>query len=228
MPRLFVSKCGALIAAGFATVAFAAKTVQPNQPIDASTFESTFSAKGEPATLYYKLRFAAGGSMHTMQIWRDGDKRLRRRTDDVLDTYVIRETNDPTEYQMIVVDYAKRITTRIDRNNLVRLGHFSDWFDLAHGLRHPVGQYRIVSSEAPPKIDPPIGACRWHEIQQGDARNRVCWSERERLPLVIWSSTRGVVWRVTDVSRDSLPADTFDVHDKGFVRNDANTDIEND
>jgi hypothetical protein len=225
MPRLFVSKCGASIAAGLATFAIAAKTVEP---VEAATFESTFSAKGEPATIYYTVRFAAGGSMHTMQIWRDGDKRLRRRTDDVLDTYVIRETADPTEYRMIVVDYVRRITTRIDRNNLVRLGHFSDWFDLAHGLRHPVGQYRIVSSDAPPKIEPPISACRWHEIRQGDASNRVCWSERERLPLVIWSSARGVVWRVTQVSRQGLPIDAFEIHDAGFVRNDANEDIEND
>ncbi|SPK77245.1 protein of unknown function (plasmid) [Cupriavidus taiwanensis] len=38
---------------------------------------------------------------------------------------------------MTVVDYSKRVTTRINRINLVRLGHISDWFDLAHGLRHP-------------------------------------------------------------------------------------------
>ncbi len=208
----------------YATAATAKSDKSANTP----AFETTFLSKGEPSTLYYRVQFAAGGSAHSMQVWREGDRRLRRRTDDAVDTYVMRENVDPNDYQMIVVDYSKRITTRIDRNNLVRLGNFSDWFDLAHGLRHPVGPYQIAATDAPSKIDLPISACRWYEIQQGDATSRVCWSERERLPLVIWSASRGVVWRVTEVNRRSLPADIFNIHDIGFVRNDANADIEND
>ncbi|WP_438397013.1 hypothetical protein [Caballeronia sp. DA-9] len=209
-----------------ASLAQAASTT--SKPVPAATFESTFSSDGEPAMLYYKVQFAAGGGTHVMQIWRDHDKRLRRRTDDKVDTYVIREDADPAEYKMVVVDYGKRITTRIDRNNLVRLGNFSDWFDLAHGLRHPVGAYQIAAVDAPSKIDPPISACRWYDIHQGSVSSRVCWSDHERLPLVIWSASRGVVWRVTEINRHSFPADTFAIHDVGFVRNDANADIAND
>ncbi|SPB18033.1 hypothetical protein NOV72_05232 [Caballeronia novacaledonica] len=193
-----------------------------------SSFESVFSVKGEPASLYYKVRFVANDGPHTMQIWRDGQTRLRRRTDDALDTYVIRDAADPGEFQMIVVDYGKRITTRIDRNNLVRLGRFIDWFDLAHGLRHPVGEYRIADASAPPKLDAPVTQCRWYEIRQGDAAHRVCWSQSERLPIVIWSASRGEVWRVTAVDRRSIAPDTFRLNDAGFVRNDANADIDSD
>lgn len=192
------------------------------------TFETLFSAKGEPVSLYYKVTFAGREGAHTLQVWRDGQSRLRRRTDDAVDTYVVRDASDQHGYQMTVVDYKKRITTQIDRDNLIRLGHFSDWFDLAHGLRHPVGQYRLVETEAPPGIPAPVEGCQWYDLQQGNDGHRICWSGRDHLPLVIWSQQKGVIWRVTEVDRRKIAADTFELHDAGFVRNDANADINND
>lgn len=240
MPRLSVSKeklytalrrqsrygVGALAAGAvlFGTIAADVQAASPPAP----TFDSAFSVKGEPAALYYKVSYKAHDGAHTLQVWREGQSKLRRRTDDAVDTYVLRTTSDPGEYQMIVVDYQKRITTRIDRNNLIRLGHFSDWFDLAHGLRHPAGQYTLSVSEAPPNTLAPIAKCRWYELQQGNAADRICWSDRERLPLVIWSLQKGTVWRVLEAEHRPLPDDTFQLHDAGFVRNDANADIDND
>jgi hypothetical protein len=215
------------VAALLGTVATAAGGATPVRT-GTPTFETAFSAKGEPASLYYKVTFAGREGPHTLQVWRDGQSRLRRRTDDAVDAYVVRDTSDPHEYQMTVVDYQKRITTRIDRDNLIRLGHFSDWFDLAHGLRHPVGQYRLIESAAPAGAAAPVAACRWYELQQGDDGHRICWSDRDRLPLVIWSQQKGVVWRVTEVERRQIATNTFDLHDTGFVRNDANADIDND
>lgn len=156
-------------------------------------------------------------------------KCLRRKTDEVLDTYVVRNSADPLEYQMTVVDYRKRITTRIDRNNLIRLGHFSDWFDLAHGLRHPVGEYRLAPTSAPAGAPIPASACRWYVLSQGNTLNRICWSAREHLPMVIWSDAKAsAVWRVTQVEHRPIGDDVFVLHDTGFVRNDANADIEGD
>jgi hypothetical protein len=192
------------------------------------TFEDAFAVNSEPAAIYYKVSFAGRDGNHTLQVWRDGQSKLRRRTDDAIDTYVLRAASDPGEYQMVVVDYKKRITTRISRNNLIRLGHFSDWFDLAHGLRHPVGPYKLSVSQAPAGAPAPVEKCRWYDLRQGEAIDSICWSDRDRLPLVIWSREKGALWRVAEVVRGPLPGDTFALHDAGFVRNDANDDINND
>lgn len=193
-----------------------------------SPFEAAFSASDEPAALYYRVTYEGRDGPHSLQVWRDGQSRLRRKTDDTLDTYIVRNPADPGEYQMTVVDYRKRITTRIDRNNLIRLGNFSDWFDLAHGLRHPSGAYELTASEAPAAAPTPISDCRWYALRQRDVTHRICWSVRDRLPLVIWQEQKGIVWRVTEVARKPIAADTFMLHDAGFVRNDANDDIDRD
>lgn len=59
--------------------------------------------------------------------------------------------------------------------------------------------------------------------------NRICWSAREHLPMVIWSDAKAsAVWRVTQVEHRPIGDDVFVLHDTGFVRNDANADIEGD
>ena len=195
----------------------------------AYTFESVFTARGEPAALYYKAAFTGSdGQQHLLQVWRDGQSRLRRSTGDASDTYVLRESPGSDGYQMIVVDYGRRITTRISRDNLLRLGHFSDWFDLAHGLRHPAGEYTLAPGERPEKAPAPTGPCNWYELRQAGGNHRICWSERDRLPLVIWSQAQGAVWRVTEVQRQPIAEDIFQLHDAGFVHNDANQDIDGD
>jgi len=224
MPKPFANKSA--LAAALACV-MAAPAAVAGQP--APTFESTFQTGGEPPALYYRATFQGRDGPHTLQVWRDGQTRLRRKTDEAVDTYVTRSAADPLEYQMTVVDYRKRITTRISRNNLVHLGHFSDWFDLAHGLRHPAGAYRLAASTAPANAPAPISACRWYALTQESDTHRICWSERERLPLVIWSDrAASALWRVTAVEHRPLGDDVFQLHDAGFVRNDANEDIDND
>ncbi|MEM5433410.1 hypothetical protein [Cupriavidus oxalaticus] len=115
----------------------------------APTFDAAFGARAEPAALFYRATFQSKDGMHTLQVWRDDQTRLRRKTDRAIDTYVARIAANSLEYQMTVVDYSKRITTRINCINLVRLGHISDWFYLAHGLRHPIGRYELALTRAP-------------------------------------------------------------------------------
>ena len=210
------------------TVLVEAKAVEPTTASRSLDFTSTFSASGEPADLHYDVIFMALAGTHTLEVWRDAQTRLRRKTDNAVDTYVVRNPADPSEYQMTVVDYRKRITTFIDRNNLVRLGHFSDWFDLAHGIRYPTGKYRLVQSNAPRGAPKPIDTCRWYAVEQTEDEHRICWNTRERLPLIIWSQRRGIVWRVTQITHEPITADIFKLHDAGFVRNNANSDIDSD
>lgn len=227
MPRLSVSKASGWAAGAALLCSVLAPAAAAGRP--AGTFESVFQSGDEPAALFYRAEFTGSDGVHVLQVWRDRQVRLRRKTDEVLDTYVVRNSADPLEYQMTVVDYRKRITTRIDRNNLIRLGHFSDWFDLAHGLRHPVGTYRIAQASAPAGAPTPASTCRWYALSQGTSTHRICWRTREHLPMVIWSDAAASgVWRVTQVEHRSIGDEVFVPHDTGFVRNDANADIEGD
>ncbi len=230
MPRLFVDNCGALLVRVISAAlvcSFAVQVVEAGQLTP--TFESVFRAGAEPAALFYSATLESKDGAHTLQVWRDGQTRLRRKTDQAIDTYVARMAADSLEYQMIVVDYRRRITTRINRNNLIRLGHISDWFDLAHGLRHPVGRYELALTRAPARSPAPLTPCRWYALTEGQDTHHICWSARANLPMMIWSDrTDSVVWRVSEVDYGPIGDDTFVLHDAGFVRNDANADVDRD
>ncbi len=191
------------------------------------TFERAFSAAGEPPALHFQATVANATSEHRLEIWRDGDRRLKRRTDDAVEIYAARRSGE-VEYQLSVLDLRKRIHTRIDRSNLYRIGGFVDWFDLAHGLRRPSAAYRIARVPAPAGAPRPLEACDWYDLSQGPRRSFVCWSRRSRIPMLVQSETGQVVWRVTALDRRAIPPDAFTVRDEGFVRNDANADIEGD
>ena len=47
-------------------------------------FDQAFSDRGEPRTLHYQAEFTAGGVQHRVEVWRDGARRLKRRTDEVV------------------------------------------------------------------------------------------------------------------------------------------------
>jgi hypothetical protein len=199
----------------------------PARPQEGLAFERVFDDAGEPAWLHYEVRYESGAKTHDLEVWRDGQRRLRRRTDDTIDTFVQRSPRDG-EFSMTVVDNGRRLSTRIARANLYRLGNFTDWFDLAHGLKHPLASYRLARIEAPTGGPVPIAACTWYALEQSGRVTTICWSERNRLPLVIQSADGAHRWRVTALDRDPVPARVFEIHDAGFVRNDANQDIERD
>ncbi len=189
-------------------------------------FDEVFSERGEPRTLHVQVEFSSGGARHRTEIWREGARRLKRRTDDAVETYVSRAPGDP-EFRMSVLDLRRRIHTRIDRTNLYRVGNFTDWFDLAHGLRHPKSGYRLTSARAPDGAGHPIASCRWYELAQDRRVTHICWSTVDHIPLILEEGGE-VVWNVTSVDREPIAPGTFDIHDDGFIRNDANQDIERD
>jgi hypothetical protein len=191
------------------------------------SFEEVFGDKGEPSALHYEATYLAGGKEHRVEVWRDGGRRLKRRTDGTVEVYVFREPNS-AEFRMSILDLHRRIHTRIDRTNLYRLGTFTDWSDLAHGLRHPKGEYRLVSSSAPGEAGKPIDECHWYDLTQGRRTVHICWNARDHLPLLIQGDDGQVAFRVAACDRRPAPKDAFEIHDQGFVKNDANEDIEGD
>ncbi len=189
-------------------------------------FETVFAAAGEPPLLHYRATYLAGGATHFVEVWRDGDKRLKRVTDGRVTTIAVHAPGDP-EFRLTVIDPARRVITTIDRTNLYRLGNFTDWFDLGHGLRHPKGRYRLAAAAAPSSGPAPVAACAWYDLTATMRTTHVCWSRILRLPLAIVGADGVPVWRITAVDRD-VPAGTFRIVDHGFVHVDANRDLDRD
>ncbi|MFZ6754149.1 hypothetical protein ACO0KY_12335 [Undibacterium sp. Dicai25W] len=198
-----------------------------NAHADSLSFNKIFSDKGESKRLHYQAVFTAKGEEHQLEVWRDGQQRLKRRTDDTIEIYANRKPGD-VEYSLSILDLKKHIHTRIDRTNLYRIGNFTDWFDLAHGLKHPKGEYRLEKASAPAKAPETLSPCQWYDLIQSDRATHICWSTRYRLPLLIVTSEGQVAWRVSAVDEKLIAPGTFTIHDEGYIRNDANQDIEKD
>lgn len=211
-------RLAALCAAAAAPLAAAARPL---------TFDGAFDRGGGPPGLHFRASFVSRGAEHRLEVWRDGDRRVRRRTDDAVETYAFREAAGP-EYRLSVLDLKRKLHTRVDRTSLYRLGSFTDWFELAHALRHPRGAYRLTRLRTPPPAPRPLDRCDWYELAEGGRSARICWSARDGIPLVVLGADGEASWWVTALDRAPLPAGTFEIHDDGFVRNDASADLEGD
>lgn len=207
---------------GLAALAFVAGTAAADL-----RFDTAFAAAGEPASLHFRADYITGGATHTLEVWRDHDRRVKRVTDGRMTTVAVHAPGD-AEFNLTVIDPARRVITTIDRTNLYRLGNFTDWFDLTHGLRHPRGVYRLAAGSAPRGAPAAIARCAWFDLTSGTATTHVCWSGDDRLPLLIAAGDGPIVWRVTAVDRAPLAADVFKIADRGFVRVNANRDIDHD
>lgn len=189
-------------------------------------FDEVFREAGEPPKVHFRASYLLQGKVHQLEVWRDGSQ-LVRRTDDVIETHVARDPKSPS-YRMVVLDLQRKIETSVDRDDLYRIGNFTEWFDLAHALRHPRSTYRLTAEQAPSGAPRSFASCRWFALQQGGARTDICWSDRERLPMLMLDAHARVSWQVTAIDHDRISASTFRIGDRGFVRNDASQDISGD
>jgi hypothetical protein len=127
------------------------------------------------------------------------------------------------------MDLKRKIITNIHRTNLYRIGDFTEWFDLAHGIKFPKGDYELKAAKAPAQLSTKaLEACRWYALTQTDHTNLVCWSESTRIPMQIASKEGKLLWQVTKLERRVPDPDVFNIDDRGYVRNDANQDIDRD
>lgn len=194
---------------------------------DALRFEQAFDVSREPATLHYQAAYSAGGMLHRVEVWRDGDRRVRRRTDGRVEVHASRDAGSD-DFALSLLDLQKRIHTSVSRSNLYRIGSFIDWFDLAHGLRHPKGAYQLAGIAAPPGAGMPLQPCSWFELAQNGQASRICWSAHDQVPMLIVSGDGNVVWRIDALEQGPIAPEVFAIRDDGFLRNDANQDIEPD
>ena len=191
-------------------------------------FDDAFNDRNEPAQLYYRATYNLyGSSDHQVEVWRDRNLNLKRRTDDAIQTYVFRSPGED-EWKMVVLDSKRKIRTDIDRTSLFRIGHFTDWFSLAHSLTRPIGPYELVALRGAAPGAAPIAACRWYLLTQRERSSKVCWSTAWHIALLITDRENNIQWKITEIRSSPLTADIFRIDDLGFVRNDATEDIKAD
>lgn len=187
-------------------------------------FDRIFSNAHEPPRLHYRVQFVANGGPHLLEIWREGDRRLKRATDNAIVTHAVHRPGS-AGYTMVVLDLRRHISTHIDRTNLYRIGNFTDWFDLGHGLRHPQGHYSIRPATAPQQSPAPLRPCRWFALTQGAHTSIICWDRQNFVPQLITNADGHLLWQVMSLDTRPIAPVVFQVDDKGFIHNDASRDI---
>ncbi|HXZ96724.1 MAG TPA: hypothetical protein VEG37_06725 [Burkholderiales bacterium] len=180
-----------------------------------------------PENVYFRARYLdQAGKSHLLQVWRQADLHLRRKTDDRLDLYLDKDASGNYDYRL--VDYSRQVVISTDRANLYRMGILSDWFGLAHVLNSPRGNFTITPrQQAQTGAD---GKCIWYQldIASPESSSRICWSNQWGLPLAIQARTNGGQWMTKfaiEEVRSIRPASgTFDVPGDGFLQIDAKPD----
>lgn len=213
----------AILAVALLSAGVAAATTPP----PSLNFDTVFATKGEPRQLHVQVLYQTPTGIHRLAISRDGDRRVKRVTDGVVTTLAQHRPGD-ANFSMQVVDPHKHTTTHVDRTSLYRIGNFTDWFDLTHGLRHPLIAYQL-RARAPLSPMPRVPApCRWYDLTEQGRTVSICWDPANRLPLLIATGPSHPVWRVLSLDRGPLPPGTWELHDQSFVHDDAVRDVSND
>lgn len=205
----------------------AASAAGPGESAGSLDFDRVFNDRGEPARSHYQAEYRLQGATHRLEVWRDGERRIKRRTDASIETYLDRPPASD-EWSMTVLDLGKRVRTDVSRTNLMRIGHFTDWFAQGHALSRPIGTYALTPLDRGAPAIAAIGPCRWYRLAQGARTSDICWSASHRVPLVVADDAGRVQWRVVALEAGTWPASTFRIDDRGFARNDANDDIQAD
>lgn len=190
-------------------------------------FETAFAASAAPRTSHAVVLYRAADGQHRLELWREGETRLRRDTDGRLTTIAVHRAGDPA-YRLDLFDHARRIHTVVDRDSLYRVGRFTDWQDLAHGLRHPVGRYSVREVSAVRSAPASAAPCRWIELATPKRRSLICWSAAETLPMLILGPDGRPVWRVAALDHRPIPPGIFRPSARGYVLNNAREEISGD
>ena len=218
MPRPFAIRRRLAPGAGVAALFLAAAA-----HAGGATFEQVFDARAEPANAHFTVVYGPAKARRHLEVWRAGHDRVKRVTDGVVEVQAVRRGAD--DFQTMVLDRRRRTLTKVNRVNLYRIGAFTDWFDLTHGLRHPRGAYRLTPIAAPRGARAPAHDCRWTQLTQGPRKTDICWSAATGLPWSITDDKGEALWTITHFDSRPIPVSAFRVDARGYTRVDADQDI---
>jgi len=191
-------------------------------------WDDVFSLRDAPKGVHLKASYLdAKGASHDLEVWRDGDARLRRRTDDKIDLFA--EKTGTGEYAFHLVDLDKKRLIEVSRTNLYRIGVFTDWSALAGMLTRPKGAHTL-RPDVRPRQKTRAGECRWIrlEVQAGGAKE-ICWSDRFKVPLIIQTPAPNTgfttVFEVKQIEAKVPGAEVFKIARQGLTVIAADQDI---
>jgi hypothetical protein len=167
-----------------------------------------------------------GGLSHRLKVWRQGETLLRRETDGRLDLYVSNQLGNNLQFRLLDLQHKRAIS--VTRDNLYRIGIFSNWWSLTHVLTRPYSAFTIKAQHTKP-AKASNGKCRWYDLQS-TKHTHVCWSRTWGIPLLIRDDVAGdgatPQFEIVSV-RTFLPTpELLRIPDKDFIGVDANRDID--
>ena len=159
-------------------------------------WEAAFPVAGAAKDVHLDAHFVGSdGATHRLQLWRHGSEFLHRRTDEVLDLF-LRQAGKKGDYAYRLVDHRRRVSMDVSRNQLYRIGVFSDWFGLAHVLDRPKTEFAV--REVAPLPGERLPGCSWRLLVRGGKpaqdRTRICWSAKWGLPMAIRAGGAKGAW----------------------------------
>jgi len=154
----------------------------------APSWDSVFSLAGAPKGVHLTASYLdSKGRSHALELWRDGDSRLRRRTDDKLDLFA--EKTKGGDYTFRLIDLAAKRLFEVSRTNLARIGVFPDFPALAGILARPKVAHSLHRDGRPIERTR-VGDCGWVRLEvKGGGSKDICWSDRFKVPLLIKAPT---------------------------------------
>lgn len=177
-----------------ASLAIVLSLFTPTVPVEppALDWDRELDLAGAPALVHARAHYVdARGERHTLEISREGQRRLARRTDRALELFVERNARGDYDYSL-----ADRRTARlllVNRTNLHRIGVMTDFASLAGLVARPTTAH-VVTASARPVETTALGACRWLHVRvAGQPSREICWSDRWKLPFHI-ETRSGAGW----------------------------------
>lgn len=191
------------------------------------SFKEFFLNSKERKDVYFNGHYFIKQNKHTLEFWRSKNQVLRK-TDNNIEIYANHEGVGP-DFNLVILNPKKHIRTTINRNNLIKLGSFSDWDDYAINLKHPKGKYLIKANvKLLKKVDKPLISCNWYVIEEGAKKDFICWSSLAQLPIIILDNQYNPEFIIDKINFDLIKKSTFDSNKSGFIENNANEDISGD
>lgn len=172
------------------------------------SWEKAFSVSRVVKYLHMVVHYTdAEGKSHRLEYWRDGDRRLRRSTDDKMDLYAFKTEDD--DYQYFVVNRQKAVVVKINRTNLYRLGAFYNWYSLAHALKRPPEKTYSIEALKRKPYRLSNYYCNWYLIKESQKSHSVCWSKKLSVPLLVEDQKGRPIWKVEKVSTQPIQDSVF-------------------
>jgi len=105
--------------AGVAAMFCAMQAMSLRADDPSSVWEAAFPIATAPTHVHFHARYLDGrGAPHTLEVWRDGEQRLKRKSDAAIDLYAEQKAGGEIDFH--IVDHLRGIVLRANRGALPR------------------------------------------------------------------------------------------------------------